>query len=203
MRRTIAVMTVLCLAGAAWAQERVPQEQAEKFAKRFAQEAEKVSQPQLKTDVDPEKAFALHSGEAHVMFIPEKGLSEDAFAKAGREPTPVGQLWLRKLVPAVHGKRVPEDQLRLVTITVNNEEHSLPLCLVGVRKTGDNQLELVLYGKEKEPFRQAQVRKLETKQQHDEPVVLEAHKDAGDAATVILTMVGEYQASIPLMTAEK
>ena len=36
MRRTIAVVTVLCLAGAGWAQERVPQEQAVKFARRFA-----------------------------------------------------------------------------------------------------------------------------------------------------------------------
>jgi hypothetical protein len=203
MRRTIAVVTVLCLAGAGWAQERVPQEQAVKFAKHFADEASKVSSPQLKTEVDPEKAFALHHGDLAVMFIPEKDLPADAFAKAGKEPTPVGQLWMRNLAPAADGKPVPEDKLRVLTISVNNEEHHLPLSLVGVRKGADNQLELVLYGKDKEPYMRAAVRKLETKQKGDEPVVLEAQKDAGDSATLTLTMADEYQASIQVTKAEK
>jgi hypothetical protein len=203
MRRTIAVVTVLCLAGAGWAQERVPQEQAVKFARRFADEASKIGSPQLKTDVDPEKAFALHAGEAHAMFIPEKDLSEETFAKAGKEPTPVGQLWMRKVVPAAEGKPVPEDKLRIVTISVNNEEHQLPLSLVGVRKTADNHLELVLYGKDKEPYLRAPLRKLETKQKSDDPVVLDAHKESEDSATLTLIIVGEYQASIQVGKAEK
>jgi hypothetical protein len=203
MRRTIAVVTVLCLAGAGWAQERVPQERATKFAKLFAGEASKVSSPQLKTEVDPEKAFALHTGDLAIMFIPEKGLSEDAFAKAGKEPTPVGQLWMRKLVPAADGKPVAEDKLRVVTVNVDNEDHALPLSLVGVRKAADNHLELVLYGKDREPYMHAQVRKLDTKQKNDEPVVLEAHKDAGESATLTLTMLGEYQGAIQLMKSEK
>lgn len=203
MRRTIAVVTVLCLAGTGWAQERVPQEQATKLAKHFAEEASKVSSPQLKTEVDPEKAFALHVGEAGVLFIPEKGLSEDAFARAGAAPTPVGQLWMRNLVPAANGKPVPEDKLRLLTVRVKDEDHQLPFSLVGVRKASNNQLELILYGKDKEPYLHAPVRKLETKQKSDEPVMLEAQKDAGDSATLTLTMVGEYQASIQLTKAEK
>jgi hypothetical protein len=203
MRRTIAVVTVLCLAGAGWAQERLPQEQATKLARHFAEEASKVSSPQLKTEVDAEKAFALHAGEAGVMFIPEKGLSADAFAKAGAEPTPLGQLWMRNLVPTVQGKPVPEDKLRLLTVRVKDEDHHLPLSLAGVRKASNNQLELVLYGKDREPYLHAPVRKLETKQKSDEPVVLEAQKDAGDSVTITLTMAGEYQASIQVMKAEK
>jgi hypothetical protein len=199
----MAVVTVLCLAGAGWAQERVPQEQATRLAKHFADEASKVSSPQLKTEVDPEKAFALHAGEAGVLFIPEKGLSEDAFTRAGTDPTPVGQLWMRNLVPAAQGKPVPDDKLRVLTVSVNNEDHQLPLSLVGARKGSNNQLELVLYGKDKEPFRTAPVRKLETKQKQDEPVALDAQKDAGDSATLTLTMLGEYQATIQLMKSEK
>ena len=203
MRNLAAVVSVVVLAGFGWAQERVPQEQAVKFARRFADEASKISSPQLKTEVDPEKVFALHAGEAHAMFIPEKGLSEETFTRAGKEPTPVGQLWMRRIVPAAEGKPVPEDKLRIVTISVNNEDHPLPLTLVGVRKGADNQLELVFYGKDKEPYHHSPVRKLDTKQKGDEPVVLEAQKDAGDTATLIFTLVGEYQGSIQVMKTEK
>jgi hypothetical protein len=203
MRKLAALVSVLALAGAGWAQERVPQEQATKFAKRFADEAAKVSSPQLKTDVDPDKAYAIHAGERHAMFIPDKNLSADTFAKAGREPTPVGQLWLRKVAPAAHGKAVDEDKLRIVTISVNNEDHPLVLSFVGVRKTGENQLELVFYGKDREPYQTAPLRKLETKQNAEEPVVLNAEKGAEDAITLLITLLGEYQGGIQVHHSDK
>jgi hypothetical protein len=200
MRNWIAVACVLAVAGAGWAQRRVPQQQATRFARMFAEHAAKISEPPLKTDVDPEKACALGVGEARIMLIPEKGLSEDTFRKASQDVQPVGQLWMRLLVPAMDGKAVPEDRLRIVTIPGLNNE--LPLSLVGVRKVAGDQLELVLYGKDREPFLRVPLRKAEVKQEQ-EPVDLNGKEGENHTGILTLKILGKYEAQVMVAKSEK
>jgi hypothetical protein len=200
MRIWIAVACVLGVAGAGWAQQRVPQQQAARFAKMFAEHAAKISNPQLKTDVDPEKACALAVGEARIMLIPEKGLSEDTFRKASQDVVPVGQLWMRLLVPAMDGKAVSADRLRIVTIPGLNNE--LPLSLVGVHKGSGDQLELVLYGKEREPILRVPLRKVEVKQEQ-EPVQLDGKEGENHTGILTLKILGKYEAQITVTKSAK
>jgi hypothetical protein len=182
------------LAGVAGAQERLPLENAQRFAKLFVEQAAKLTDAQVKTDVDAEKPCCITKGEPGAMIIPDKNLSADALAKAGKDVTPLGQLWMRKLTPVVDGKPVPGDKLRIVTVTVKNADEPMVLCLAGVRKKGDG-LELVLYAKDKEPLLTVPLEKVETKQEL--PVELDGKKGDNDTGVLILSVLGKYQAKVP------
>ncbi len=200
MKRLVAMACVLCLVAGARAQEKVPPEMAQRYAKMFAPYAAKETDAPFKADVDPAKAVALKKDDAHAMVIPAKDLAEASLDKAGNDVVPVGQLWLRHLVPNLDGKRTPEDQLRIVHVEVNNEDHPLPLLLLGVRKGADGP-ELVVYGKGKEALAHLPLKKADVKQ--EEPIDLGAKDVQDDTGTLVLTILGKWQASVPVAHAEK
>lgn len=200
MKRLVAVACVLCLAAGARAQEKVPPEMAQRFAKLFVGQAAKETDVPFKADADPTKAVALKHGDAHAMVIPAKDLSEDALGKAGKEVVPVGQLWLRHLVPNLEGKQTSEDQLRIVHVEVNNQDHPLPLLLLGVRKGADGP-ELVVYGKGKDVLAHLPLKKVDNKQ--DEPIDLGAKDVQEGTGTLVVTILGKWQADLPVAGAQK
>jgi len=180
--------------GSISAQERIPQEQATKYAALFVEAAAKLTDLQVKTDVDSEKPFGVKGGDLGAMVIPDKKLSEDVICKAGKDMIPVGQLWLRKLSTVVDGKATGNDKLRIVTITVNTEDHPLPLFLLGVRKKGDDTLELAVYAKDKEPHLLLPLQKIDTKQEL--PIELEAMKGDNETGVITLNILGKYRAKL-------
>jgi hypothetical protein len=200
MKRVMAVACVLCLAAGARAQEKVPPEMAQRYAKMFVGEAAKETDVPFRVEADPAKAVALRKDDAHAMVIPAKDLSEVALNKAGNDVVPVGQLWLRHLVPNLDSKRTPEDQLRIVHVSVNNEDHPLPMLLLGVRKGADGP-ELVVYGKGKEALAHLPLKKADVKQ--EEPIDLGAKDVQDETGTLVLTILGKWQASLPVAHAEK
>jgi hypothetical protein len=202
MRTVIAVAGVLLLTGVALAQERVPQQEAQRYGKLFAEHAAKLEAPaQVKVEPDPEKACAIRKEGVAALVMPDKMLSADALGKVGKDVVPVGQLWMRNMVPAVDGKAAANDKLRIVKVAVNNEDHPLPLSLLGVRKKGDG-LELVIYGKDKEPLLALPLEKADAKQEL--PIELEGKKNDNDPATGILTinLFGKYQAKLTVAKPE-
>jgi hypothetical protein len=151
--RTVAVVISLALcAGLARAQEQLPQEHAQKAAQLVAAEAAKLTDAQLKTDVDTDKPFGLKKGERAGLVIPDRKLSAEQLGKAGKEVVPVGQLWMKALTPVVGGNATPADRLRLMTVKANDQDHELVLLLLGARKGADGKLQLLVYAKEKEPL---------------------------------------------------
>jgi hypothetical protein len=200
MKRVMAVACVLCVAAGARAQEKVPPEMAQRFAKLFVGEAAKETDVPFKADVDPTRAVAIKKDDAHAMVIPAKDLSEAGLDKAGSEIVPVGQLWLRHLVPNLDGKRTPEDQLRIVHVKVNDEDHPLPMLLLSVRK-GAGGPELVVYGKGKEALAHLVLKKTDAKQ--DEPIDLGAKDVQDETGTLVVTILGKWQAALPVVHAEK
>jgi hypothetical protein len=186
---------LLVFAGVASAQERVPQDHAEKIAHLLVEQAAKQADLPFPSEADPHKPFAIHSAGRAAVIIPAKGLSADALARAGKDITPVGQLWFRQIAPYAAGKVTPNDQLRIVTVRANGEDHALPLCLLGVRKSDKGEPELLVFGKGKEPLLRLPLQKIDRKQEL--PIELEAKRD-GDTARLTLNLLGKYQAVLPV-----
>jgi hypothetical protein len=126
------------------------------------------------------------------MVIPDKKLSKEALRKAGKEVIPVGQLWLRKWTVVAGGKPVPDDKLRILTVNLDDKDRPMPLLLLGLRKKGDKDADLVVYAKDSEPLQVLALQKLDLIQ--DLPVELEWKRGEKDADTLTLNILGRYQA---------
>lgn len=194
--RSIATGIGLVLSvGAAWGAEPLPLERAQNAARLVAAEAAKLTDLQVKTDVDTEKPAGLKKGELAALAIPDKGLSADRLSKAGKEVLPVGQLWLKGLTPLVAGNPTPADKHRLVKVTSKNEDHELPLLLLGARKGSEGKVELLVYSKAKEPLLVLPLE--ESSRNQEQPIELEG-KGEGESGTLILYVLGKYQAKLPV-----
>jgi hypothetical protein len=194
MKKLAAVAILAVSIATVQAQERVPQQDAERLAKLFAAQAGRLSDLQIKSEVDPSKPFSVAKDDLGALIMPDRKLTGDMLRKARKDVIPVGQLWLRNLTCVADGKPTPNDRLRLVTVTVKNEDHSLPFFLLGVRKKGDESLELLVYAKDKEPLLVLPVEKVDAKQ--GLPIEFEATKGDNDTGILTLTILGKFRAKL-------
>jgi hypothetical protein len=195
MKKLATGLVLAFFASVATAQERVPQDQAVPIAKMLSEAAAKINDAQIKMDADAAYPFGLKADDVGAMVIPVKKLSEETFTKAGKDVTPVAQLWFKKLTTTVDNKAVPNDKLRLVKVSHNGEEFDLPVFLLGVRKNGDG-LELVVYAKEKQPLLVVPLEKSEANLEL--PIELEGKKTGDDSGELTLKLVGKYRAKLAL-----
>jgi hypothetical protein len=191
-----AVVCVAVLAGLVAGQDRLSPEEARRYAKVCVEQLGSPGDAQIATDVDPEKAVAVRGEGGGAMAVPDKNLSKEKLAKAGKDVVPVGQLWLRKWTVVAGGKAVADDQLRVVTVKVDDQARPMPLLLVGVRQKGEKDLELVAYGKDAEPLLTLPLKRVAFVQ--DLPVELEWRRGEKDADSLTLTVLGKYQAVLPV-----
>jgi hypothetical protein len=197
MRRLPASLCLFLLGSLVVAQDRLPQDEARRYARPCAEQAATLTDAQLSMSVDPEKPCALRGEGGGAMIIPDKKLSEEALRKAGEEVIPVGQLWLRKWTVVVGGKAVPDDRLRILTVNLDDKDRPMPLLLLGLRKKGDKDAELVVYAKDSEPLQVLALQKLDLIQ--DLPVELEWKRGEKDADTLTVKILGRYQAVLTVM----
>jgi hypothetical protein len=192
------LLTCVCLASLAAADpNRLPQEEARAFAKPCVERAAELTDLPLKTEVDADKPCAVRGEGGGAMVIPDKQLSADRLKKVGKDIVPVGQLWLRKWTPVRDGKPVPDDQLRIVTVRLDDKDRPMPLLLIGVRqKEKTDALELVLYAREAEPLL---VLPLQAADASDElPVELEWKRGDKDADSLTIILLGKHRAVLPI-----
>lgn len=201
MRGVVTAVTLLMLVNAAPAQEKIADEEAKRAATHLAEQAKTVEGLPLKTDVDVEKSTGIRAGEHGVLFIPNKGLSEETVGKAGKDVTPVGQLWMLRLSPAVNGAPAPNDKLRLVTVKVKDDDKVLVLCLVGVKQGADNKPTLIVYGKDQEPLVSLPLTAAEGSQ--NLPVELDGKKVDDNSGDLTFRLSGKYRATLRLMAQEE
>jgi len=195
MKPVTVIVSLMLFVGVAQAQpERIPPEEAQKYAKLFVESAGKLDGPQIKMEVDTDKPYAFKAKKHGAMVLPDKKLSADVLAKAGKELVPLGQLWLVRMTLVAADQPTPADKLRLVKVTVNNEDHQMPLLLLGVRKNAKDELELVVYAKDKEPLLTVPLEKKEIQQEL--PLELEAKKGDNNRAQILLNILGKYQATL-------
>ena len=192
MKKTFLLIATLTAAlGFAQAQEVVPQDEAMKASLALWYASGDLSDLALKVDPDIKYPYGVAKKDIGMIVIPETKVAE-VLAKAGEKVLPIGQLWLKGLVPEVDGKTVADSDLKLVEVTVKEDSASVILFTLGVKKSEAKGLELVVYGKGKEPLLTAPFKAIKAKQAN--PIELEVVPGGGNAK-VIIRVAGQQEAS--------
>jgi uncharacterized protein YyaL (SSP411 family) len=193
MKQTLITIALLASLNLVSAQEKVSREEALSYAKAASADAKQLNATPITTDVDAQQPVAVKEGEYGGMVLPQKNLKAEAISKATEALLPVGQLWLHNLTPMKGDDAIAESKLRVVTVNVEGTELSVPQCALAVRRTTAGTLELVVFGKGKEPIVTAPLKAIDAKQ--ETPIDLAAKRDY-DSGEVTIKILGKYQASI-------
>jgi hypothetical protein len=196
MKPLLAGVCFVSFIAAVVGQDRLPPDDAQRYAKVCVEQLGTLTDAPLSLDVDVEKPCAVRGEGGGAMIVPDKSLSKEKLAKLGQEVAPLGQLWLRKWTPVVAGKPIANDRLRIVTLKVDDKDRPMPLLLLGVRKKGEKDLELVGYARESEPILVLALKKTEFIQAL--PVELEWQRGDKNADALNLSVLGQYQAVLPI-----
>jgi hypothetical protein len=201
MRSVLAAVLVLAGFSAVQAQEAVPRDEALKIACQLCRDLPKMLATPIPTDPDVKRPVALRSDDRGLMVLPETKLRAAEIAKAGPEVMSLGQLWLLKAAPMVEGQLVKVEKLQIVSVSVGDDKDrpSPSLCALGVRKAADGRLELLVYGKAKEPLLHTPLTPISGKQ--DDPIEVSVEQQA-DGYAVTLKILGAYTASFPIGPSE-
>jgi hypothetical protein len=170
-----------------------------KIAVQLCRDLPKMLATPIPTDPDVKRPVAVHGDNRGLMVLPEAKLRVADLAKAGSEVVPVGQLWLLKVSPTVAGQAVKAEKLQTVNLGEENQGFAPSLCALGVRKAADGRLELLIYGKEKEPLLHAPLAPISEKQA--DPITVSV-TPSGDGLALELKILGSYTASVPLALAD-
>jgi hypothetical protein len=194
------MLCLVALSGSAiQAQEALPRDEALKAAFALCRDLPKMLGTPIPTDPDVKRPVAIHADSRGLMVLPETRLSLDVLAKSGPDAVSIGQLWLLKIVPSVDGRAVKADRLQIVTIKDNEKETAVALCALGIRKTAEGRLELLVYGKEKQPLLHVPLANASGKQENPIEIAIQPE---GDGATVTLNILGHYTASVSVGLSE-
>jgi len=192
MKRTILLAALIAGLTTTQAQEQLSRQDALKYAFIVAGNLEKMLKTPIPTDPDVKHPVALRDGDYGGMVLPEAKLSAEVFSKAGKETAPVGQLWLLKLVPMNDGQPVPASKLRMVEESSDEGEATVPCCALAVRKDASGGLELLVFGKDKEPVLRAPIHSISRQQESPVDMTAERKEEGG---VVTLRFLGKYEAS--------
>jgi len=189
------VVTASVLAAAAIpasAQEMLSREEAMRYAFLVSKYEPTTGQAPIRVDSDLKRPVAGHDGDYGILILPETKLSASTFQSLQGDVVPVGQLWLRKLTPMAEGSAVDESQLQIVRVMHEGDTARVPLCLLGVRKAKEGALELLIYGKGKEPLLRVPMTKAARTQSL--PIEFTSERES-DSGRVTLRFVGQYEAT--------
>lgn len=199
MKYTLIAAVLLTGLLAVQAQERLSREEALKYAFFASSDLKEMLKTPIPTDPDIKRPVALKDGDHGSMVLPEAKLSADTFANAGKEVTSVGQLWLVKLAPVNEGQVVPKTRLRLVRVRAGDQEADAACCALGVCKEAGRGLELLIYGKDKEPLTRVPMKSISCQQ--DKPVEMSCERK-DDNGLVTLKFLGKYEVTFAVTEPE-
>lgn len=192
MKRSLIIAAVLSALQVASAQERLPREEALKYARLVSADAAPLQGTPIPTRVDLTQPVAMRDGDFGGMVLPEAKLTADAVAKADDQVVAIGQLWLLRLTLKQDGEAVPAEKLRLANVkTGDGDEVKLPQCALGVQRNSAGKLDLLVFGKDKTPLLKSPLKEVETKQ--ETPLEVDAERGS-DGAQVSLKILGKYEA---------
>ncbi len=177
---------------AAEAQEQLSRQESLKYAFIVSANLASMLQTPIPTDPDVKRPVALRDGDYGGMVLPEAKLTAEVFSRASKDVAPVGQLWLLKLVPLNDGLAVPASKLRLVETSSDEGHATVPCCALGVRKDSNGGLELLVFGKGKEPVLRAPMHSISRQQEYPIDMSAERKEEGG---LVTLRFLGKYEAS--------
>lgn len=199
MKRTLIVLTLLTSLQFISAQEKLSREEALPYARAVSSDAKQLNGTPIATDVDAQQPVVMKDEDYGGMVLPQKNLKVETIAQAGETAVPIGQLWLQKLTPMCNGEAVAKASLRLVTVRAEGEEVTAPQCALAVRRNAGGNLELLVFGKSKQPLLTTALKPLDVIQSM--PLDLAAERE-GDAGKITLKILGKYQAAMSVTELE-
>jgi len=192
MKRIIIAAVLLTGLLAVQAQEKLSRTEALQAAFFASSDLKEMLNTPIPTDPDTKRPVAFKDGDYGVMVLPETKLSADTFAKAGKEAKSVGQFWLRGLAPENEGQVVSQSKLRKVHVSAMDQEADVVCCALGVCKDADRGLELLIYGKDKEPVTRVPIKSISGQQDNLVEMSCERKDDNG---VITLKFLGKYEAT--------
>jgi hypothetical protein len=195
MKTTIAFLTI---AVSAFAQEvqSIPDEEAQKVARRIIASYGAPADAPFATDVDVANPSGIKGGDkAGLIALPDKKLTAEAVAATGKTITPAGQLWMHKIVPFVAGGAPEPAKLRTVEFGEGEQKRAVEVYYLGLVKTDDGALELGLYAKDREPLVKVPLVKTDAAATAT-AIALSGHKEGDDKGVLVVTVFGSYKADI-------
>jgi hypothetical protein len=200
MKRLLIPTVLLTGLLASQAQERMSREETLQVAFYTSLDLKAMLNTPIPTDPDVKRPVAVKDGDYGGMVLPEVKLSADTFANADKEAKSVGQLWLRGLAPMNAGEVVPASKLRTVHVQAMGQEADAVCCALGVCKNADGGLELVIFGKDKEPVTRVAMKSISGQQ--DNPIELSAERK-DDSGVLTLEFLGKYEATFSVTAPEQ
>jgi hypothetical protein len=200
MKRTIIAASLLTGLLAVQAQERLSREEALKYAFFTSVDLNEMLKTPIPTDPDVKRPVAMKDADHGGMVLPEAKLNADTFANAGKEVKSVGQLWLVKLAPMNGEAVVSKAKLRTVHVRAGDQEADAVCCALGVCKTANRGLELLIYGKEKEPLTRVPMKSISGQQ--DNPIEMSGERQ-DNKGLVTLKFLGKYEATFSVTEPEE
>jgi hypothetical protein len=192
MKKWIITMALLTACNLTQAQERLSRAESLKYAFWISLDLKQLQSTPIPTDPDVKRPVALADGDYGAMVLPEAKLTTEVLAKVGKEVVPIGQLWLHKLVPLLDGLKIQESQLQMITVRVEDREAIVPCCALGMRRNGDGQLELLVFGKGKEPVIRARLKDINAAQENPLELTAERQEDGG---LLTVKLLGKMEAN--------
>lgn len=198
MKNTLLLLTLATALTQACAQEVLSREETKRYAELTHRDPKLLEKAPLKITADLDKAIAAREGEHAGMIVPDCGLTAEALGKIDKDVLPVGEIWLYRLGPMNDGRLIAEEKLNIITVKNDSDSAKVPLCVTGIRKK-DDKLELLVYGKSKEPLLTLPLKAIDAKQQM--PLEMEAEQ-GGNSGTVTLKILGKYKTSFEVTELE-
>ena len=200
MKRTLIAAVLLTGLLAVQAQEKMSRQETLQIAFYTSLDLKAMLNTPIPTDPDVKRPVAIKDGDYGGLVLPEAKLSADTFANAGKEAKSVGQIWLRGLAPMNAGEVVPASKLRTVHVNAGGQEADAVCCALGVCKDANGGLELLVYGKDKEPVTRVALKSISGQQ--DNPIELSAERK-DDSGVLTLKFLGKYEAAFSVTAPEQ
>jgi hypothetical protein len=182
------------------AQESISLEEAQKIAQKLASVPMAPSDQPFTVDVNVDKPVGLKGGEAGLVILPDKHLTADSLANAGKAIIPVAQLWMYRVTLANNGKSVENGKVRIVTVSDGDKNRDVQLFLIGVAKNEQGAVELVIFGKGSEPVLHIPLTK-GTSGASDFPIALSGRQTGDESAVLSLNLPAQFTADIGVVKA--
>ena len=198
MKRMKFLPVLLLIASCAVAQEiqQMPAEQVGKIARKVAAALGSPTDVPFAVDGDADKSVGIKgSGETGLLAIPDRKLTAETVASAGKSVSPLAQLWMRNVVPSVDNTSADPAKLRTVTVRDGDQEAKVEVYFLGITKTDAGALELGLYAKDKEALVKVPLVKTDAAASMT-PILLDGHKEGENSGVLVVTVFGSYKADV-------
>ncbi len=155
----------------------------------LSQHLNKFKAGHVKIDGDLGQADMFERNDVAALIIPDKGLTADKLAKVGKKEIPVGQLWLKSLLPEVDGSSPADSDLKMVEVSDGDKSMKLPQFLLTARRSG-KKLNLIIYSGAAGPLMELPLEQFETGQSL--PIELEGEARDNSSGLLSLYVTGKY-----------